>query len=99
MVGDAGFNLVMIQVFCWLKHVKTKTTGIRKTNPTGSQRGSSLQNRLQHLASKRTALVLGDAAACLAGLRALKFQRIVATVACESVEVLQDLKKALHMVV
>ena len=63
-----------------------------------------MQERLQHLPCKRTAAILGDCgdpAACVAGLHAVGFQRIVAT-ACEpnvdQVQVVQDLSQVPFMV-
>ena len=60
---------------------------------------SVCQERLQPLGSKRTAAIVGERgepAACVAGLHAVGFQRIVTTTPCEEpdVEVLQDLSKA-----
>lgn len=57
-----------------------------------------LKERLKTLASKRTALVLGDPAAAAAGLKAAGFQRVAAvagapasTAAVEGVEMVEDL--------
>lgn len=57
------------------------------------------------MASKRTALVLGDPAAAAAGLKAAGFQRVAAvagapasTAAVEGVEMVEDLVQALQNV-
>eukprot|EP00435_Cladocopium_sp_Y103_P053690 s203_g17.t1 len=58
--------------------------------------------RLQPLGSKRTAAILGergDPAACVAGLNAVGFQRIVTATPCEEpdVEVVKDLDALIYM--
>ena len=66
---------------------------------------SAREERLKTLASKRTALVLGDPAAAAAGLKAAGFQRVAAvagapasTAAVEGVEMVEDLVQALQNV-